>query len=180
MILKYLSEVPSYEKISEEEFAIREEMENTLTEYLDTIYLDKFSPDSIESQFPLIERGQEILTITPMESRDRIWNYIDNIKSLKTRRGYELEFGKATYIDLTLTSGEIVELGANDLVYLLNDNGKTIETLCRAKVVRYNKEKADILRKYVLKEYTKEEMIEALNDMYSKEISNKELMINSN
>ena len=112
-----------------------------------------------------------------MNSRDRIWNYIDNIKSLKTRRGYELEFGKATYIDLTLTSGEIVELGANDLVYLLNDNGKTIETLCRAKVVRYNKEKADILRKYVLKEYTKEEMIEALNDMYSKEISNKELII---
>ena len=177
MILKYLSEVPSYEKISGEEFSIREEMEDALTEYLDTIYLDKFCPDSIESQFPLIERGQEILTITPMESRDRIWNYIDNIKSLKTRKGYELEFGKATYIDLTLTSGEIVELGANDLVYLLNDNGKTIETLCRAKVVRYNKEKADILRKYVLKEYTKEEMIEALNDMYSKEISNKELIV---
>ena len=177
MILKYLSEVPSYEKISGEEFSIREEMEDALTEYLDTIYLDKFYPDSIESQFPLIERGQEILSITPMESRDRIWNYIDNIKSLKTRRGYELEFGKATYIDLTLTSCEIVELGANDLVYLLNDNGKTIETICRAKVVRYNKEKADILRKYVLKEYTKEEMIEALNDMYSKEISNKELII---
>ena len=177
MILKYLSEVPSYEKISGEEFSIREEMEDALTEYLDTIYLDKFSPDSIESQFPLIERGQEILTITPMNSRDCVWNYIDNIKSLKTRRGYELEFGKATYIDLTLTSGEIVELGANNLVYLLNDNGKTIETLCRAKVVRYNKEKADILRKYVLKEYTKEEMIEALNDMYSKEISNKELIM---
>ena len=178
MILKYLSEVPSYEKISGEEFSIREEMEDALTEYLDTIYLDKFCPDSIESKFPLIDRTQEILTITPMESRDRIWNYIDNIKSLKTRRGYELEFGKATYIDLTLTSGEIVELGANDLVYLLNDNGKTIETICRAKVVRYNKEKADILRKYVLKEYTKEEMIEALNDMYSKEISNKELIKN--
>ena len=177
MILKYLSEVPSYEKISGEEFSIREEMEDALTEYLDTIYLDKFCPASLETQFPLIERGQEILTITPMESRDRIWNYIDNIKSLKTHKGYELEFGKATYIDLTLTSGEIVELGANDLVYLLNDNGKTIETICRAKVVRYNKEKADILRKYVLKEYTKEEMIEALNDMYSKEISNKELII---
>ena len=94
MILKYLSEVPSYEKISGEEFSIREEMEDALTEYLDTIYLDKFCPDSIESQFPLIDRTQEILTITPMESRDRIWNYIDNIKSLKTRKGYELEFGR--------------------------------------------------------------------------------------
>lgn len=175
MILKYLSEVPTYEKISGEEFAIREEMEEALSEYLDTIYLDKFYPDSPESQFPLIEKTQEILSITPMDSRDGIWNYIDNIKSLKTHKGYELNFGKATYIDLTLTSGESVELGVNDLTYLLNDNGKTIETLCKTKVVRYNKEKADILRKYVLEEYTKEEMIEALNDIYSKEISNKEL-----
>lgn len=64
--------------------------------------------------------------LTKNEKTNRVeWNYLDNIVYAKTYR----DENDRTVINFRVNGGEITSIPLDDVAYLLNDNGKTIDTL---------------------------------------------------
>ena len=120
------------------------------------------------------EKITDIISITPQHLRQHNWNYIDNIKYVSVYNGYLNDFGEGTHLDIEYISGECEKISIEDTAYLLNDNGKTIETLNKGKPINYDRHKVAILMKYIKGEYNRSQLFKELDLYYSgadKEVS---------
>ena len=157
MIIKFLTTYPTYEnpKVSEDENTLQLALEETLELYHDHIYM------------PIVQRHTDILSITPYSMRDGKWVYIDNISEFSVNVGYQDGYGYGTFVDIKKTSGEVEELAMTDTTYLLNDNGKTIETILKPQYIHYDPPKVKILKGFIDGKYNQGELFRRLDLYYS-------------
>lgn len=162
MIIKYLTTTPTYESPSIPEDTITNQvaLEEVLSLYHEHCHI------------PLIQQATDILTITPRVMRQYTWHYIDNVKKFSTYNGYVEEFGEGIHGNVEFLSGENLDFSFTDTAYLLNDNGKTIETISKTTFIRYDPHKVSILQKYIDGEYNREKLFEELDRYYNKDEEN--------
>lgn len=185
MIIKYLTIFPSYEspKYIPKNYTSLNPLPISHEDFDSKFYLPEFDDSEFKLQqsleealylyhkhanTPLIQQATDILSITPLHMREKMWHYIDNIESISIRTGYAYWFGFGTHIDIMRTSGECKELSLTDTAYLLNDSGKTIEMICKGEYTPYDSQKVEILKKYINGKYNQEELLEKLDNHYKK------------
>ena len=99
--------------------------------------------------------------------RDGKWIYIDNISEFSVNKGYQEGYGYGTFIDIKKTSGEVEELAMTDIAYLLNDSGKTIETILKSQYIHYEPSKVKILKGFIDGKYNQDELFRRLDLYYN-------------
>ena len=166
MILKYKVLTPDYTYCSTKEMGYFSDVHTALRLFYEDMYQhpkDYNLPFDEPQPTPMVELQQAFLTLVPhvVES----WNYLDNIKTFHVSKGFERGKGDALHVTVTLNTMEQVELALSNAVFLINDNGKTIEQLQKAKEIDYSgrERTLKVIDKYLNGKYNRGELFHQLN-----------------
>ena len=177
MILKYKVLTPDYTYCSLEEKCYFSEVHKALQLFYEHMYhvpKDYNLPFEEHQPVPMVDLEQHFLTLVPhvVES----WNYLDNIKTFHVSKGFERGKGDALHVTVTLNTMEQVELALSNAVFLINDNGKTIEQLQRAKELDYSDtdRTLEVIDKYLNEKYNRGELFIELDRIRNCPITDKE------